>query len=273
MSWLALWIMLALWLGFVPVRDAGLEYVEDPMALLCPEHPVPFFATARAQLDHARGMKLRRRGADERMARYWGRRAVDAYRAVPKRFPDQVQLCQEAWFRSARLLAVMGREVESRHDFFKAAEDATSFGFRARMEIAHGRRNHGLWGDALDIYFSVARDRLAPPDQRANAWLFAGDMYARMGMINDAERAWSAVIMGTYDGRKRVLAFDRLAEVVEDCDQPERVAELFFACLNQLGELILEESSDGARVRRALLRSRLVKMLAGVNESMPASMK
>lgn len=240
--------------GFQGARHSG--------AGLGPQAAVPLFPSAQEQLDYARELKLSRRSLPVDQRGELSLRAVDAYRAVAQRFPHEVALAQEASFRSGRLLIAMGREEEALKDFFCLAHAGSAWGHRARMEIGHVHRRRRHWERAWSHYSQAADAPQGDLELRASAQLLRGDMCLRMGHIGAAQAAWRAVVKGSHDSRKRVLAFDRLARVEIEFGTTLRLAELLLECLEDLDSVVLEDSEQGRRARRALEQSRLVKTLA-----------
>ena len=234
----------------------------DSNAELGAPGPLPLFPSAQEQLNFARKLKLSRRALPEEQRQELGLRAVHAYRAVRLRFPDDVRLAQEASFRAGQLLVAMGHAEAALDDFFYATQDGFRMADRARMEIGHVHRRRGHWERALGSYSLVANDPRSHAEVRASAQLLRGDMWLRMGRNCAAQEAWRAVINGSHDSRKRVLALDRQARLEIEFATPLRLAELLLECLQALDDVLLEQSEAGRRARRALDQSRLVQALA-----------
>ena len=262
MRWLGAALPARAQLAGALLASVGFQGARAPGAELGPQSAVPLFPSAQGQLDYARELKLSRRSlpADQREGR--GLLAASAYRAVALRFPHEVALAQEALFRSGQLLIAMGREEEALRDFFYVANAGSAWSQRARMELGHVQRRHGHWERAWSHYFHVANAPQGALEVRASAQLLSGDMFLCMGRINAAKTAWRSAVNSSHDSRKRVLAFDRLARMEIEFGTTLRLAELLLECLQRLDDVVLEDSEQGRRARRALEQSRLVKALA-----------
>lgn len=218
---------------------------------------------ALAQLAHARRLKLsigRRKPCDRD---FWRTLAVEAYRAVRGYWPEERALGAEAAFRAGELLRA-AEDAEGALVEFRAAQDlgkGTPFRARARLEIGHVHRREGAWRAALDEYLAVAGDASAAPEQRDDAWLWAGRIWQEEGRLEDARRAWSGVAEGVGDPLDRVQAFDEIGLSWLDAGERASAAETLERCRTALQEASLEESELGNRTRAALGRMRTAALL------------
>lgn len=224
---------------------------------------VPRLASAEAQLAHARRLK-RELGAQEGDAESrWRAATVAAYRAVRLYHPDDAAVAIEAGFRAGELLRAGGDDPGALAEFrwVAAQRSAEAFGSRASMEMGHIERRRECWADALAAYLDVVADTSAPAARREDAWCWAGCAWKALGRIEEARAAWQRIRERGTDALARVRAYDELGVLALDAEDPEGAAGLLHECLERLAERALEESEEGARVRNALLRMRIVDEL------------
>jgi hypothetical protein len=79
--------------------------------------------------------------------------------------------------------------------------------------------------------------------------------------LDDARAAWTRVAEQGSDPLARIEAFDELALLLLERGDPEGAAGMLDRCLVTLSARALEETSEGERVRNALLRMRVVGAL------------
>jgi len=237
------------------------EHASDPADW--PGSAVPRLASAEAQLAHARRLK-RRLGAQEGEAEArWRVATVAAYRAVRFYHPDDASVAIEAGFRAGELLRAGGDDAGALAEFrwVAAQPSAEALGARARMEVGHIERRRECWADALAAYLDVGADASAPAARREDAWCWAGVAWKALGRIEEARAAWQRIRERGTDALARIRAYDELGVLALDAEDPEGAAGLLHECLERLAERALEESEEGARVRNALLRMRIVDEL------------
>jgi tetratricopeptide (TPR) repeat protein len=224
---------------------------------------VPVLSTAEAQLAHARRLKRRPGALEGEAEARWRATTVAAYRAVRLYHPEDVALAIEAGFRAGELLRAGGDDAGALAEFrwVAAQPSAEAFGSRARMEAGHIERRRECWADALAAYLDVGADASAPAARREEAWCWAGIAWKAQGRIEEARAAWQRIRERGTDALARIRAYDELGVLALEAQDPEGAAGLLHECVERLAERALEESEEGARVRNALLRMRVVDEL------------
>jgi hypothetical protein len=227
------------------------------------EARVPAMDTASAQLAHARRLKACMRGRAERDREFWRELAIEAYRAVPAYHAADQPVCAEAAFRAAELLRAAGRLPEALEELRCAVRwgRGTEFHARGLLEIGHVERRMGHARRALDAYLDVAADSSASAARRDDAWLWAGRVWKDEDRIEDARRAWRGVAREGEDPVDRILAYDYLALLHVELDERDAAAAVVIACRRELADVAIEETRQGERVRKALLRMRALELL------------
>lgn len=245
-----------------PDRTDGTAQVETPAG----EDPVERRATARLQLDHARGLKLAMRGTEGIVRERARDAAVSAYRAVRRYHPQAHAVCAEAAFRAGELLRAGGRADAALAEFQEAQARGAGTAFRARawLEIGHLHRRAKRSDAALDAYLAVAVDEGACACRRDESLLWAGRVWAADGRDADARRVLLRVAEAGEDPVDRVRAYDELALLHLDRGDPEAAAGMLNACRLALSEVALERTRTGEKVRDAMQRMRVVDALHGV---------
>jgi tetratricopeptide (TPR) repeat protein len=190
--------------------------------------------------------------------------AVEAYRAVRVRFPDERTAAAEAAFRAGELLRAGGGVEEALREFESARGlgAGTPFRARAELEIGHLHRRGGRVREALDAYLVVRADASAARSYRDEAGLWAGKAWRELGHARDARRAWMGIARGAEDPLDRVRAYDLLALDLVDSGDLEGAAGVLHRCRLALEDVALEETRLGERVRRALESMRALDRLA-----------
>ena len=223
---------------------------------------VPRLETPAAQLAHARRLKRNLEGAQPEERTFWRKLAVEAYQAV-RLFHGDGAAAAEASFRAGELLRAGGEEERALSEFQNAEllGTGTEFRSRARLEIGHLHRKNARPREALDAYLRVTADAAGESFRRDDAWYWAGVVWRAEEQLDDARSAWRRVAEHGIDPLDRVLAFDALALSYLELGDLEAAAGVLNECLTALSERALEETSEGERVRNALLRMRVVDEL------------
>jgi len=230
---------------------------------------VPRMASPGRQLAHARRLKLARRGTAGAERRAQTEAAIEAYRAVREHFPWATRLSSEAAFRCGELLSASGRIPAAIDEFEFAVRSGAGTPFQARAAIAIGRlhRRNGDLDEARASLLGVVANPTTPRSRRDEAWLWLGRVYAEAGRPEDARTAWTEVTKHAADPLDRLRAYDFLGLSWLERDDPEAAAGVLNDCLQDLSGTALEATNQGARVRRALARMRLVTRLPRAIES------
>lgn len=227
------------------------------------ETVVPRMQDARSQLGHARRLKREMAEKTGEEVPFWRKLTVEAYQALRVFHPEEHALAAEAAFRAGEILRVAG-ETDGALEEFRWAERegrGTPFRIRARLEIGHLHRRAGRWREALQAYLDAAAEAEAEPARREDAWLWAGSAWKELGRVEEARTAWKRVAGEGTDPLARIVAYDELCLLLlEDADL-EGAAGMLDECVRALSPRALEETADGERVRRALLRMRAVEEL------------
>lgn len=224
---------------------------------------VPRMESPRAQLEHARRVKLQMAGKEAADLEFWRKMAVEAYQAVRVFHPGAPELAAEAAFRAGELLRAGERADEALGEFRICLREAGRSDFKARagLEIGHLERRRRAWREALDAYLAVAADPTARGRRREDAWLWAGRVWREQGRVDDARMAWKRVAEEGTEALMRIRAFDELGLLALASADVEAAAGWLERCLRALSDAALEETEEGERVRDALLRMRLVDEL------------
>lgn len=244
------------------------------------ERAVPRMADAEAQLAHARRLKREMHHKPDAELAASRRLAVEAYRAVRVFHSGARTVCVEAAFRAGEILRAGGDEPGALAEFRWAATQGErgAFAARARLEIGHLHRRALRWREALAAYLDVAGDPAAGAERREDAWLWAGDAWKGLGLLQEARGAWRRVAEHGTDPLARIRAFDQLGLSFMEESELEGAAGVLDQCLRALSASALEETEQGERVRDALLRMRVVDELsralarrsrAGVHQGTP----
>ena len=223
---------------------------------------VPRLETPTAQLAHARRLKRNLEGAQPEERIFWRKLAVEAYQAV-RLFHTDVAAAAEASFRAGELLRAGGEDERALSEFQNAEliGTGTEFRSRARLEIGHLHRKNARPREALDAYLRVTADAAGESIRRDDAWYWAGVVWRAEERLDDARSAWRRVAEHGVDPLDRVQAFDAIALSYLELGDLEAAAGVLNECLAALSERALEETSEGERVRNALLRMRVVDAL------------
>lgn len=225
---------------------------------------VPKLESARAQLEHADGLRRALRGIDEAVRADARRRAIDAYGAVRAHFGRDAAVCAEAAYRRAELLRQDGDLDSARADFRVARERGTGTPWRVRaaLELGHLERRARRTAEALSAYEAVVADDAAAPGQRDDAALWAASVLADLGRAADAVRTWKRVGEEGDDPLDRIRAFDAWAQNLVARGDLEGAAGVLERCRERLSDAAQEESRLGERVVAALAAMRAQEDLA-----------
>lgn len=209
---------------------------------------------AKDELARADQLRREMRGTsgDERLARR--KLAVEAYRTVRERFPDDLATAAEAAFRAGELLRAAGEVDAAKQELQVALAKgaSTPFRVRAHMELGQIARRAKDPQAALASFDAVIADAAASQRQKDDALLWSGRAYADLGRAADARRAWQRVADGAEDPLDRVRAFDWTALAYVDAGDLEAAAGTLERCRDALAEVAVEETKLGERVRNAL---------------------
>lgn len=225
---------------------------------------IPRLDSAKAQLEHAAGLKKALRdaeGDDRDRAR---KLAIEGYRSVREYFGGDAAACAEAAFRAGELLRA-AEDLASAQAEFAIARDrgaGTSFQVRALMELAHIDRRAKRLDQALDGYEMVVAADAATVRQKDDASLWAGRVYADLQRPKDARRIWQRVADKGDDPLDRIRAWDLMVSLLVDQGDLEGAAGVLERCREALADTAQEESKLGERVRAALSSMRSQEELA-----------
>lgn len=227
------------------------------------ETVVPRMDTAEAQLGHARRLKRQMAEKEGKELDFWRKLTVEAYQAVRVFHPAARAAAVEGAFRAGEILRAAGQDEGALQEFAWAAAhgEASEFRVRARLEIGHLHRRAQRWREALEAYLDAAADASASPPRREDAWLWVGTSWKALGLLEDARRTWRRVAEQGTDVLARVTAYDELGRLLIEAGDLEGAAGLLDECLRALSGRALEETEEGERLRRALLRMRIVEEL------------
>lgn len=227
------------------------------------EAVVPRMDTAEAQLGHARRLKRQMAEKQGKELDFWRKLAVEAYQAVRVFHPDARASAVEGAFRAGEILRAGGQDDGALEEFRWAVAngEGSEFRVRARLEVGHLHRRARRWREALDAYLDAAADVSASPSRREDAWLWVGTSWKALGRRDDARTTWRRVAEQATDVLARVTAYDELGRLLIEQDDLEGAAGLLDECLRALSSRALEETEEGERLRRALLRMRIVEEL------------
>jgi tetratricopeptide (TPR) repeat protein len=219
--------------------------------------------SAAEQLRAAGAVKFEMRGTHGLVRERLCERAVDAYRAVRRFWSRDKEACAEAAFRAGELLRAAGRHSEALTEFRTAGAVAARSGFAARaaLEIGHIHRRRGRHAAALDVYLDLVADPTAAAPQRDEASLWAGRVYALEDRPEDAKRLWIRLSCTARDPVDKVAAFDEWTLLVIDSGDLEAAAGVLERCREACANVLLEESEQGRRLRKAVSRMRSVGRL------------
>jgi hypothetical protein len=226
--------------------------------------PVPKLESARAQLDHADGLRRALRGLDDAARKAARLRAAAAYRAIREHFPGDAGACAEAAYRAADLVRQAGELDGARAEYAVARERGagTPWRVRAALELGHLERRAQRSAPALAAYEAVIADASASPGQRDDASLWSGRVLAGDGRTEDAVRVWTRIADHGDDPLDRIRAYDYWAQELVAQTDLEGAAGVLERCRSQLAEAAQEESKRGERVRAALAGMRAIEVLA-----------
>lgn len=240
------------------VMAGGAQQGELPL-----EVRVPRLASPDAQLAYARRLKRELGEREGRERDFWCQLAVEAYEAVPHYHPEARGSGAEALFRAGELLRCADHDARALTAFRRARAHELDgpFHTRSELEIGHLHRRAGHDREALDAYLNVASDPRAAPERRDDAWLWAARIWERSERHEDARRAWKLVATEGVSALDRILAYDDWALSLVRAGDLEGAAGLLSSCKLALRDVALEETHEGERVRRALLRMRVVDVL------------
>ena len=136
--------------------------------------------------------------------------AIGRYREFCKRHASFGELCADAEFRAARLLAKRGADDKALAAFERSARlAATRFGARATTEAGHLLRRRRRFADALARYRSAQRmgGRYAV---QASFW--GAKVLAKLGRAGDARELWLSVARDAEaSSSTRLRSFDEAA--------------------------------------------------------------
>lgn len=227
------------------------------------EAVVPRMDTAEAQLGHARRLKRQMAEKQGKELDFWRKLAVEAYQAVRIFHPDARASAVEGAFRAGEILRAAGQDDGALDEFRWAVAngEGSEFRVRARLEVGHLHRRAKRWREALEAYLDAAADVSASPSRREDAWLWVGTSWKALGRREDARATWRRVAEQGTDVLARVTAYDELGRLLMEQDDLEGAAGLLDECLHALSSRALEETEEGERLRRALLRMRIVEEL------------
>ena len=227
------------------------------------ETVVPRMATAEGQLMHARRLKRQMAEKQGKELDSWRKLAVEAYQAQRVFHPEARAIAVEAAFRAGEILRTAGDEDRALAEFRWAVANGgeSAFKVRGRMEIGHLHRRAGRWREALQSYLDAAADPSGSASRREDAWLWVGSAWKGLERRDEAEAAWRRVAEEGTDPLARVTAFDELCLLYLEESEIEGAAGMLDRCLRALAPHALEETEQGERVRRALLRMRIVDRL------------
>ncbi|MFT5288473.1 MAG: tetratricopeptide (TPR) repeat protein [Planctomycetota bacterium] len=220
---------------------------------------VPHMDSGRAQLAHARRLKMRSfrgKGPEDRL--FWRSLAIEAYQAVRAYHPDEPDVSAEGAFRAGELLRA-DKDLDAARAEFKLARKlgvGTPFRARARLELGHLARRLGDLRQALDHYLALASDSGAAVRHRENGWLWAGRCWWQRGAHVEARRAWNGVAERALDPFLALRAHDELTLAwIEEGELKEAAAQLE-RCGFGLTSVLLEESERGEKLSDAFRRMR-----------------
>ncbi len=225
---------------------------------------IPRLDTAKAQLEHAAGLKKSMSGTEGEARDAARKLAVEAYRSVREYFGGDAASCAEAAFRAGELLRTSD-DVSGAQSEFAIARDrgtGTSFQVRAMMEIAHLDRRAKRLEKALDGYEAVVGSDVATARQKDDASLWCGRVYEDLERPKDARRVWQRVAEKGDDPLDRIRAWDLMVSMLVDQGDLEGAAGTLEKCREALSEVSQEESKLGERVRAALTSMRSQEELA-----------
>lgn len=227
------------------------------------ETVVPRMENAEAQLGHARRLKRQMATKEGEELDFWRKLAVEAYQAVRVFHPGARFLAVEGAFRAGEILRAAGADQDAHAEFRWALEHGaqTEFRARARLEIGHLHRRAERWREALQSYLDAAADADSSAARREDAWLWVGSAWKALERVEDARLAWRRVAEQGSDPLARITAFDELGLSYLEESELEGCAGVLDQCLRALSAHALEETEEGERVRRALLRMRIVDEL------------
>jgi tetratricopeptide (TPR) repeat protein len=227
------------------------------------ERVVPRMESAEAQLANARRLKRQMAEKQGEELVFWRKLAVEAYQAVRVFHPGERAAAVEGAFRAGELLRAAGDDTSALEEFRWAVEhgEESEFRVRARLESGHLHRRAERWRESLQAYLDAAADPHASAARREDAWLWVGSAWKALGRPEDARLAWRRVAEQGSDTLARVTAFDELALLYLEEAELEGAAGVLDECLRALSTHALEETEEGERVRRAMLRMRIVDEL------------
>lgn len=224
------------------------------------ETVVPRMESAEAQLGHARRLKRQMAEKQGEELVFWRKLTVEAYQALRVFHPGTRAAAVEGAFRAGEILRTAGDDEAALEEFRWAVEHGadSEFRARARLEIGHLHRRAERWREALQSYLDAAADPAASAARRDDAWLWVGSAWRALERPEDARLAWRRVAEQGRDALARIAAFDELALLLLEEAELEGAAGVLDQCLRALSAHALEETEEGERVRRALLRMRVV---------------
>lgn len=230
---------------------------------------VPKLDSARAQIEHADGLRRALRGIEEAQRQEARVRAAAAYTAVREYFPAATDVCAEAAYRSADLLRQSGDLDGARADFAFARERGagTPWRVRAALELGHLERRAKRPAPAMAAYEAVIADAAASPGQRDDASLWSGRVLSDLGRGEDAVRVWTRVADHGDDPLDRVRAFDLWARELVTRGDLEGAAGVLERCRERLADAAQEETRLGERVLSALANMGAIEVLARAIEA------
>lgn len=230
---------------------------------------IPKQETPKSQLKYASSLKRERKGLKGEEKRSHLKEVAEAYAAVGRYFPESIAEVSEASFR----LGEIRRTLRDRDGAFIAFEKAYElkgnrrFAARALLEIGHLHRRAKEFPQAISTYEKVVKEFPDQEDQRDSALLWVGRARLASKDNRGARTAWKEVLKKSSDPMDKLKAYDLIAGSYLSDEEVAKARETIEKCKVELSPLAEEDSSQGARLKKALERMRSVKKLEALEKS------
>jgi len=221
-------------------------------------------ADAKTQFAAAALLEKQIRGTKGAVRRAAQQKAAVAYEAVHRHFPEEAPLATRALYRAAELYERL-RDRENGVRCLKLvlalkSEDRTRA--RAHNLLGHIYRRAKNWADAVKEYETVVNDHAKARPQVATALGWLGKCKARLGDHAGAREAWNSRIQRFPERLGVVIeSFDWIACDLHGEGKVKEARETLETCQAQLKDAAADSGPAGQRVRKALARMRIHRLL------------
>ena len=225
---------------------------------------VPREADARSQYAVAALLQKKIRGKKGEERQQAREEAAAAYEAVARYFPEEAPLAGRALYRAGQLYEhLKDREKGVRclkQVLGMRAEDRTKA--KAHNLLGHIYRRARNYTDAIKEYEVLIQDHPKVSSQVAEALVWLGKCKARMGDHKGARDAWQDRLKRFPDRTGLVIgSLDLIACSLFREGKVEEARKTLIQCQERFQEAARDTGPQGQRIRKALERMKIVKLL------------